>query len=184
MLEISSFCVWIGKNVITCDLKIIGRRSWRVKGLFFHEKLDGFSSFSRADSSAGRGEEGRLGRERQKKNRNEGPRVAIRDYRCPEMLINLVLTLGLLLVIKQPWILLKSPTLYSSLAAFYLSFLCACINPDTLAATGPTPRIFPSLWNQCIVELLLLLASFLREIFFTWCKSISFVTNWNVFRLI
>lgn len=31
-----------------------------------------------------------------------GPRVAIRDYRCPEMLINLVLTLGLLLVIKQP----------------------------------------------------------------------------------
>lgn len=31
-----------------------------------------------------------------------GPGVAIRDYRCPEMLINLVLTLGLLLVIKQP----------------------------------------------------------------------------------
>lgn len=31
-----------------------------------------------------------------------GPRVAIRDYRCPEMLINLVLTHGLLLVIKQP----------------------------------------------------------------------------------
>ena len=30
------------------------------------------------------------------------PGVAIRDYRCPEMLINLALTLGLLLVIKQP----------------------------------------------------------------------------------
>lgn len=103
----------------------------------FREKLDVFLH-SRAQIRARGG-----GPERQKKNRNEGPRVAIRDYRCPEMLINLVLTLGLLLVIKQPWILLKSPTLYSSLAAFYLSFLCACINPDTLAATGPYPSNLP-----------------------------------------
>lgn len=62
----------------------------------FREKLDVFLR-SRAQIRARGG-----GPERQKKNRNEGPRVAIRDYRCPEMLINLVLTLGLLLVIKQP----------------------------------------------------------------------------------
>lgn len=78
---------------------------WRVideiKGLF-STKNSNFFSFSRAECGEEEEEEGRLDRERQKKNRNEGPRVAIRDYRCPEMLINLVLTLGLLLVIKQP----------------------------------------------------------------------------------
>lgn len=53
--------------------------------------------FSRARKEEEKGR--RAAKEEQK---NEGPRVAIRDYRCPEMLINLVLTLGLLLVIKQP----------------------------------------------------------------------------------
>lgn len=68
-----------------------------------------------------------------------GPGVAIRDYRCPEMLINLVLTHGLLLVIKQPWILLKSPTLWSADAAFYLSSLALPCNP--WPASEPIPGL-------------------------------------------
>lgn len=55
-----------------------------------------------SDSRTVRVEEGPVRPRAAKEQQKRGRRVAIRDYRCPEMLINLVLTLGLLLVIKQP----------------------------------------------------------------------------------
>jgi len=91
----------------------------------FSNGLSDFIRFRFALKAVGTGVKSHDVAREQRKNgqRNGAPGVAIRDYRCPEMLINLVLTFGLLLVIKQPWILLKSPTLESGDATFYLSFL-------------------------------------------------------------
>lgn len=124
-------------------LKGIGSRWKSDRRVVFQEKLEFFFFFLVLARKEGGGEGSARPRAAKEEQKNEGPRVAIRDYRCPEMLINLVLTLGLLLVIKQPWILLKSPTLYSSLAAaFYLSFLCACVDPRCFAGYWPPLEIF------------------------------------------
>lgn len=115
----------------------------RIEGLFSRKNSNFFFLSLVLARKEGGGEGSARPRAAKEEQKNEGPRVAIRDYRCPEMLINLVLTLGLLLVIKQPWILLKSPTLYSSLAAaFYLSFLCACVDPRCFAGYWPPLEIF------------------------------------------